>query len=170
MITNHLPALNRHFFPQTLTTLTVCVHAHVTKCAPGGRFCYPMRRRLFFRQCSCDRMLVEWSSNQITSLQTSVPHLKICAVGMPWWGWWLVLPCVCVCLLSRCSRVRLVVTPWTVAHQAPLSMGFSRQEYWSGLPCPPPGDLPAPGIEPVPPASPAVQANSLLLSPWGRPS
>ena len=45
--------------------------------------------------------------------------------------------CVCACLLSRFSRVRLVVTLWTVAHQAPLSMGFSRQEYWSGLPYPP---------------------------------
>ena len=46
------------------------------------------------------------------------------------------------------SRVRLFVTPWTVAHQAPPSMGFSRQEYWSGLPFPSPGDLPNPGIEP----------------------
>ena len=46
------------------------------------------------------------------------------------------------------SRVRLFVTPWTVAYQAPLSMGFSRQEYWSGLPFPSPGDLPNPGIEP----------------------
>ena len=44
------------------------------------------------------------------------------------------------------SRVQLFTT-WTVAHQAPLSMGFSRREYWSGLPCPPPGDLPDPGIE-----------------------
>ena len=48
-------------------------------------------------------------------------------------------------MLSRCSRVRLFATPWTVACQAPLSMGFSRQEYWSGLPCPRPGDLPDPG-------------------------
>ena len=47
------------------------------------------------------------------------------------------------------SRVQFFVTPWTVAHQAPLSMGFSRQGYWSGLPCPPPGDLPEPGIEPA---------------------
>ena len=54
-----------------------------------------------------------------------------------------------------------LATPWTVAHQAPLSMGFSRQEYWSGLPFPPPGDLPIPGIEP---ASPTSQADSLLLS------
>ena len=54
-----------------------------------------------------------------------------------------------VCVLSRFSRGRLFVIPWTVACQAPLSMGFSRQEYWSGLPCPPPGDLPHPGIEPA---------------------
>ena len=50
------------------------------------------------------------------------------------------------------SRVQLLATPWTVAHQAPLSMGFSRQEYWSGLPLPSPGDLPDPGIEPRSPA------------------
>ena len=55
-------------------------------------------------------------------------------------------------MLSCLNHVRLFVTPWTVAHQAPLSMGFSRQEYWSGLPWPPPGDLPDPGIEPVSPA------------------
>ena len=54
------------------------------------------------------------------------------------------------------SRVRLFATPWTVAHQAPLSMGFSRQEYWSGLPFPSPGDLPDPGIEP---RSPVLQAD-----------
>ena len=47
------------------------------------------------------------------------------------------------------SRVRLFTTPWTAAHQAPLSMGFSRQEYWSGLPFPSPGDLPDPGIKPT---------------------
>ena len=57
-----------------------------------------------------------------------------------------------LCMPSRFSRVRLFATPWTVARQAPLSMGFSRQEYWGGLPCPPPGDLPDPGIEPEPPA------------------
>ena len=56
------------------------------------------------------------------------------------------------------SRVRLFVTPWTVAYQAPQSMEFSRQEYWSGLPFPSLGDLPNPGIEP---GSPALQADSL---------
>ena len=53
--------------------------------------------------------------------------------------------CCCVSF----SVVTDYTTPWTVARQAPLSMGFSRQEYWSGLPCPPPGDLPDPGIEPA---------------------
>ena len=56
------------------------------------------------------------------------------------------------------SRVRLSVTLWTVAHQAPPSTGLSRQEYWSGLPFPSPGDLPNPGIKP---RSPALQADAL---------
>ena len=57
------------------------------------------------------------------------------------------------CVLSDFSRVWLFVTPWTVAHQAPVSMGFSRQEYWSGLPCPPPGDLPDPELNQQPSVS-----------------
>ena len=52
-------------------------------------------------------------------------------------------------MLSHFSRVQLFATLWTVAHQSPLSMGFSRQECWSGLPCPPPGNLQDPGIKPV---------------------
>ena len=60
------------------------------------------------------------------------------------------------------SRVRLFATPWTVAYQAPLSLGFSRQECWSELPFPSPGDLPNPGIEP---RSPALQADALLSEP-----
>ena len=59
-------------------------------------------------------------------------------------------------VLSHFCRVQLFVTLWTIAHQAPLSMGFSWQEYWSGLPCPPPGDLPDPGIEPASLKSPAL--------------
>ena len=51
-----------------------------------------------------------------------------------------------MCVLRRFIHVRLFDTLWTVAHQAPMSMKFSRQEYWSGLPCPPPGDLPESGI------------------------
>ena len=72
-----------------------------------------------------------------------------------WWGhvslrWWVKVKLL--------SRVWLLVTPWTVAYQAPPSMGFSRQEYWSALPFPSPGDLPDPGIEP---GSPAFQADAL---------
>ena len=63
----------------------------------------------------------------------------------------------------RC--VQLFGTPWTVASQAPLSMGFSRQEYWTGLPCPPPGHLLHPGMEPMSPVSPALQADSLPTEP-----
>ena len=57
-------------------------------------------------------------------------------------------------VLIHFSCVQLFATQWTVAHQAPLSMGFSRQEYWNGLPCPPPGDLPNPVIKPTSPAMP----------------
>ena len=58
------------------------------------------------------------------------------------------------------------VIPWTVDHQAPLSMGFSRQEYWSGSPCPPPGHLPNPEIEPM---AAALQVDSFLSEPPGKP-
>ena len=57
-----------------------------------------------------------------------------------------------MCMLSCFSCVRLFATLWTVVHQSPLSMGFSRHEYWTGLPCPLPGDLPEPGIKPISPA------------------
>ena len=68
--------------------------------------------------------------------------------------------------MKSLSRVQLSATPWTVAHQAPPSMGFSRQEYWSGLPFPSPGDLPNPGIKP---RSAALQANALTSEPPGKP-
>ena len=78
--------------------------------------------------------------------------------------------CMCAFMLRGFRLVRLCVTLWTVACQVPLSLGFSRQEYWSGLPCLPPGDLPEPGIKPV--ASPAfsvLQEDSLPLSHPGSP-
>ena len=62
------------------------------------------------------------------------------------------------------SCVQLFLTPWAVAHQLPLSTGFSRQEYWSGLLCPPPGGLPDAGIKPMPPVALALQVDSLWLS------
>ena len=63
------------------------------------------------------------------------------------------------------SRVQLFATPWTIAYQAPLSMGFARQEYWSGLPFPSPGDLPDPGIKP---ASPALACGFFTTEPPGK--
>ena len=67
-------------------------------------------------------------------------------------------------VLSHFSHVQLFATPWTVAHQAPLSQGFSRQVYWSGLPCLPPGGLPNPGIEPVYLKSPALAGRFFTTS------
>ena len=67
--------------------------------------------------------------------------------------------------MKSLSHVRLFATPWTVAYQAPPSVGFSRQEYWGGLPFPSPGDLPNPGIEP---GSPALQADALPPEPPGK--
>ena len=75
--------------------------------------------------------------------------------------------CKCsLCVLSCFSCVQLFATLWTVARQAPLSMGCSRQEYWSGLSCPPPGHLPCPEIKPM---SPALRADPLPLSNQGSP-
>ena len=76
---------------------------------------------------------------------------------------------MCVCMLSHFRCVRCFVILWTLTHQAPLSMGFSRQEYWTGFPYPPLGDLPNPGIKPKSPVSPALQADSLPLSLLGSP-
>ena len=70
-------------------------------------------------------------------------------------------------MLNRFSSVWLSVTLWTVAHQAPLSEGFSRQESWSGLPFPSPGYLPNPGIKP---GSPTSQADALPSEPPGKPA
>ena len=103
-------------------------------------------------------------------------HYKAFPRPCPFFGslikhsWWWLTPLLYYRERKRVlSCVRLFVTPWTVACQAPLSMGFSRQEYWSGLPLPSPGELPDPGIEP---RSPALQAyyrdlwlNSLCLFP-----
>ena len=67
--------------------------------------------------------------------------------------------------MKSLSHVRVFATPWTVAYQAPPSVGFSRQEYWSGLPFPSPGDLPEPSIES---GSPSLQADTLPSEPPGK--
>ena len=69
-------------------------------------------------------------------------------------------------MLSHFSRVQLSVTPWTIARQAPLSMGFSRQEHWSGLPYPPPGFIPNPGVKPVSLMSPALTDGFFTTEKW----
>ena len=89
-------------------------------------------------------------------------HWSYCTSTPPLWL------CVC-CVLSCFCCVWLFVSPWTEAHQPPLSMAFSRQEYWSGLPCPPPGGLPHPRVQPAPFMSPASQAGTLPLVPPGKP-
>ena len=72
-------------------------------------------------------------------------------------------------MLSGLSHVQLFATPWTVAHHAPLSMGFSRPEYWSGLPLLPPGDLPDPGIKPTSLMSSALAGGFFTTEPPGKP-
>ena len=73
-------------------------------------------------------------------------------------------------MLSRFRHVQLFATLWTVAHQALLSMGFSKQEYWSGFPFPTPRDLRDPRIEPMFPASPALAGGFFTTEPPGKPS
>ena len=75
---------------------------------------------------------------------------------------------MCVCMPSHFSCGDFA-TPWTTARQAPLSTGFSRQDNWNGLPCPPPGDIPDPGIKPTSLKSPALAGMSLPLLPPGKP-
>ena len=97
-------------------------------------------------------------------------HLKDQVLGTDWIlpTWFVsVLFKLCVCVYARMlSHVWLFETLWTVACQGPLSMGFAKQEYWSRLPCPSPGDLPSPGIKP---GSPAMQADPLPSEPPGKP-
>ena len=75
-----------------------------------------------------------------------------------------------VCVLSLISYVQLFTTLWTIACQAPLSMEFSRQEYWSGLPCPSPRDLPNPGIEPMSLVPPALAGKIFTTETSGKPN
>ena len=97
-------------------------------------------------------------------------YLQISQLPLSWRQFLIVnlFSCFCICMhvcVPNCfSRVWLFVTLWTTACQNPLSMGFFRQEYWSGLPCPPPGDLPDPGIEPVSLMSPALAGRFLTTS------
>ena len=111
-------------------------------------------------------LLFSLVSNSLTGICQCV-SLYLCCLGFT-----KLLESInlCCAVLSCFSCVQLFVTLWTVCLQAPLSMGFSKQEYWSGLPCPPPGDFPNPGIKPASPTSPALPVDSLPLSHQGSPS
>ena len=98
-------------------------------------------------------LMIKWALHHSTMRSRARARVCVCVCVRV-----CVCVCVCVCVLSHFSPVQLFVTPWTIARQVPLSMGFSKQEYWSGLPCPLPGDFPDTGIKP---RSPTLQANSL---------
>ena len=141
-----------------------------TKCEKGGRIlCFITNHRI---------------------LKHKIFHSQISASS--YWAWWLLSWCqaeefgcfpiyltiysilghqeiqATVCVLSRFSCVQLFPTPWTVACQAAVATGFSRQEYWSGLPCPPPGDLPNPRIKPESLMSPALAGG--FFTTWEAPA
>ena len=102
------------------------------------------------------------NSPDTSLLHQDVPDNTCDAPELSWTD--ITLTDVTVCVFSR-SVMSHTVIPWTVVHQAPLSMEFSRQEYQSRSPFPIPGDLPDPGIEPTSPVSPALQENSSMAKP-----
>ena len=76
---------------------------------------------------------------------------------------------ICACVLSHSSHVQPLATLWTISCHAPLSMGFSRQEYWTGLPCPPPGNLPDPGLKPASSVIPCIAGGFFTTEAPGKP-
>ena len=97
-------------------------------------------------------------------IREDITRDKVSELGCKGWlEYWQTDTRQCVCVLTCFSHVRLFATLWTAARQASLSIGFFQQEYWSGLPCPPPGNIP----DPASPASPAFWTNFLLLSHQG---
>ena len=116
-------------------------------------------------------LLFLWSWGESPSLCECLhqPGSSLNPLLLVFCGCFLTRVCVCVCVCSQLlSPVQLFATPWTVACQAPLSMGFSRQEYWSGLLFPP-GDLPHLGVKPVSPASPALTSGFFTTELPGKP-
>ena len=112
-------------------------------------------------------------SKDVLILPLSLKNIFVRYKILGWWTifflfWYLDHPIISRMLLSRFSPVWLFATPWSVTHQTPLSKGLSRQEYWSGLWCPPPGDLPYPAIKPVSLTFSALSAASLPQAPPGK--
>ena len=109
------------------------------------------------------------STNDYSYLESysvdSVAPVSFLVMVLRYWGQLLIwISLVCACMLSHLSCIRLCKTLWTVACQTPLSMGFSRQEYWKGLPCPLPEDLSDPEIEPLSLISPALAGGFFTTS------
>ena len=122
--------------------------------------------------CIARQILIHCTTREVNSVRFRMEVLtiaKFAAIGLGIDGSQNKEQPMLACLLSCFSHVWLFVTLWTIVRQAPLSMEFSRQEYWRGLPCPPPGELSDPGIEPESPAAPALQVDYLLLSHWWSP-
>ena len=140
---------------------------HSNSC-PSSRWCHPAISSSVVPFSSCPQslpasesfpmsQLFAWSGQTtgVSALTSFLPKNTQGSSPLEWTGW-ISLQSKGLSRVfsnttvqrSHLSGIQLFVTPWTVAHQAPLSIGFSRQEYWSGLPCPPPGDPPNPGIKP----------------------
>ena len=115
-----------------------------------------------------DGLLIFTLKGSLRTLENRDPVLTHVSVNCGYTrGSWVCIRACCESeKVKSLSRVQLFATPWTVAYQAPPSMGFSKQEYWSGVPFPSPGHLPDPGIEP---GSPALQADALPSEPPGKP-
>ena len=114
--------------------------------APKPRAFQPPRRWLIYslKPCSEHRIPHTEDAQNIFVSAKNFGQWFLKGINYVFWRFWSEV--------KSLSRVRLFATPWAAAYQAPLSMGFSRQEYWSGVPFPSPGDLPNPGIEPGSPA------------------
>ena len=138
-----------------ISVLKVC-----NKCRYSGCF----RRYKWCRAsdlCKFTGMGVAGKCNGSLKQQGTLGHkVKLLSLHLYFYHWYHMSE-----LSDNHSALSNSATPWNVACQAPLIMGFSRQEYWSGLPCPPAGDLPNPGIKPI---SPALQVDYLSLAPPGK--
>ena len=133
--------------------MSILVNTHHPCCPLQSDF--QMTPAQMLSDCSCLRQSKQQMHSWAESVHGTVKVIINCSFKPQVWKW--------KCLSLSCDR--LLVTPWMVAHQAPLSMEFSRQEYWSESPFPSPGDLPDPGTEP---GAPALQADSLLSGPTGK--
>ena len=123
----------------------------------------PAIREIWIQSLSCEDPLEKGTAKYSNILAWRIPQTEEPGRLLSFKSSVCYLNCVYVCVL--CSVVFDSLTPWNVAHQAPLSMKYSRQEYWSGLPFPPLGDLPDPGIEPPSLESPAVAGRFLTTEP-----